>query len=128
MTRVKRGIISRKKRQKILTMNKGFRGAASILFRTANQRYMKALKSSYDNRHKKKRNFRRLWITRLNSAVRLNGINYSQFVYMLKKSSVLLNRKMLSQLSICDQETFYQLYSYILSKNLNKISIEKPIY
>lgn len=119
MTRIKRGIIARKRRQKILTMNKGFRGAASVLFRTANQRYMKALKSSYDNRHIKKRNFRRLWITRLNAAVRLNGINYSQFVYMLKNAGIVLNRKMLSQLSICDQEIFNELYLYIVSKNFN---------
>nr|QUO99071.1 ribosomal protein L20 [Oedogonium sp. 260-2_chl] len=119
MTRVKRGIISRKRRQKILNMNKGFRGAASVLFRTANQRYMKSLKSAYENRHTKKRNFRRLWISRLNSAVRLNGLNYSQFVYMLKKSDIILNRKILSQLSICDPGVFKELYSYIASKNLN---------
>ena len=119
MTRVKRGIISRKRRQKILNMNKGFRGAASVLFRTANQRYMKSLKSAYENRHTKKRNFRRLWISRLNSAVRLNGLNYSQFVYMLKKSDITLNRKILSQLSICDPGVFKELYSYVAFKNLN---------
>jgi large subunit ribosomal protein L20 len=118
MTRVKRGIIARKRRQKILNMNKGFRGAASVLFRTANQRYMKSLKSAYENRHNKKRDFRRLWISRLNSAVRMNGLNYSQFVYMLKKSEIVLNRKILSQLSICDPIIFNELYSYIAAKNL----------
>ena len=119
MTRVKRGIISRKRHQKILKMNQGFRGAGSVLFRTANQRYMKSLKSAYENRQNKKRNYRRLWITRLNSAVRLQGLNYSQFVYMLKKANIVLNRKILSQISICDPIILNKLYSYIASKNLN---------
>lgn len=119
MTRVKRGIISRKRRQKVLNMNKGFRGAASVLFRTANQRYMKSLKNAYDNRHNKKRNFRRLWITRLNSAVRLNGLNYNQFVYLLKKADIVLNRKILSQLTICDPGVFNELLSFIAYKHLN---------
>lgn len=108
MTRVKRGTVSRKRHKKVLNMNKGFRGAASTLFRTANQRNMKALKNAYADRRKKKRDFRRLWIARVNAAVRRYGFNYSEFMHCLKKSSILLNRKTLAQLSISDPDAFLQ--------------------
>lgn len=110
MTRVKRGIVARKRRKKILNLTKGFRGAASKLFRTANQRYMKALKLSYINRRKKKRDFRSLWISRLNAVARKTGLNYNLFIFALKTCNIQLNRKILSQLSICDPETFQVLY------------------
>jgi large subunit ribosomal protein L20 len=90
-------------------MNKGFRGAASVLFRTANQQNMKALRYSYRNRREKKRDFRSLWITRLNAAVRRYGLSYSEFINYLKTRSIKLNRKVLAQLSICDPEAFTQL-------------------
>jgi len=106
MTRVKRGNVSRKRHKKVLNLTKGFRGAASVLFRTANQQNMKALRYSYANRRKKKRDFRRLWITRVNAALRTYGYNYSEFLFLLKNSKVLLNRKVLAQLAICDPETF----------------------
>nr|WVD56077.1 ribosomal protein L20 [Tetradesmus arenicola] len=106
MTRVKRGNVSRKRHKKVLNLTKGFRGAASLLFRTANQQNMKALRYSYANRRKKKRNFRRLWITRVNAAIRAYGFNYSEFLYVLKNSNILLNRKILAQLAICDPDTF----------------------
>lgn len=106
MTRVKRGNVSRKKHKKVLKMTKGFRGAASLLFRTANQQNMKALRSSYMNRRKKKRDFRRLWIARVNAAVRRYRMNYSEFMFLIKNSSIKLNRKTLSQLSIFDPEAF----------------------
>lgn len=106
MTRVKRGNVSRKRHKKVLNLTKGFRGAASVLFRTANQQNMKALRYSYANRRKKKRDFRRLWITRVNAALRRYGYNYSEFLFLLKNSKVLLNRKVLAQLAICDPETF----------------------
>jgi len=109
MTRVKRGNVCRKRHKKILTMTKGFRGAASVLFRTANQQNMKALRYSYTNRRKKKRDFRRLWIARVNAAVRYYGLNYSEFMSYLKKSSVLLNRKTLAQLAISDPQSFLQV-------------------
>lgn len=108
MTRVKRGNVCRKRHKKVLNMTKGFRGAASVLFRTGNQRNMKALKNSYTDRRKKKRDFRRLWIARVNAAVRRYGFNYSEFMHSLKKSSILLNRKTLAQLSISDPESFLQ--------------------
>lgn len=106
MTRVKRGNVSRKRHKKVLKLTKGFRGAASLLFRTANQQNMKALRYSYANRRKKKRNFRRLWIARLNAAIRAYGVNYSEFLFALKTSKILLNRKVLAQLAICDPDTF----------------------
>lgn len=109
MTRVKRGNVSRKRHKKVLNMTKGFRGAASVLFRTANQRNMKALKYSYVDRRKKKRDFRRLWIARVNAAVRKYGLNYSEFMNGLKKAEIVLNRKSLAQLAISDPQAFLQV-------------------
>ena len=109
MTRVKRGNVSRKRHKKILSMAKGFRGAGSTLFRTANQQNMKALRYSYRNRRQKKRDFRRMWIARVNSAVRRYGLNYSEFMNYLKNHKIQLNRKVIAQLSICDPEAFMQL-------------------
>lgn len=109
MTRVKRGNISRKRHKKILKLSKGFRGSASLLFRTANQHVMKALRYSYRNRCQKKRDFRHLWISRINAAVRLNGLNYNEFMHYLKKKSIKLNRKVTAQLSIFDPAIFTQL-------------------
>jgi large subunit ribosomal protein L20 len=116
MTRVKRGNVSRKRHKKILKMVKGFRGAGSLLFRTANQQNLKALRYSYANRRKKKRQYRSLWITRVNAAVRRYGSNYNEFMNYLKKFSIKLNRKVIAQLSICDPESFLQL---ILSTKSN---------
>jgi large subunit ribosomal protein L20 len=109
MTRVKRGTMSRKRHKKVLKLAKGFRGSASTLFRTANQQSMKALRYAYKHRRQKKRDFRSLWITRLNAAVRRYGLNYSTFASYLKNRSIKLNRKVLAQLSICDPEAFTQL-------------------
>nr|ALO63221.1 ribosomal protein L20 [Chlamydomonas applanata] len=108
MTRVKRGNVSRKRHKKIFKLNKGFRGSASVLFRTANQQSMKALRYSYRNRRQKKRDFRSVWIARLNAAVRRYGLNYSEFIHYLKTRNINLNRKILAQLSICDPEAFTQ--------------------
>nr|ALO21412.1 ribosomal protein L20 [Golenkinia longispicula] len=116
MTRVKRGSVSRKRHKKILKMVKGFRGAASLLFRTANQRNLKALSYSYLNRRKKKRDFRRLWITRVNAAVRRHAMSYSEFMYYLKKSSIKLNRKVIAQLAVFDPEMFIRQVLSLLEK------------
>lgn len=116
MTRVKRGNVSRKRHKKVLKLTKGFRGAASLLFRTANQQNMKALRSAYSNRRKKKRNFRRLWITRFNAALRSNGFNYSEFLFFLKNSKIVFNRKVLAQFSICDPEMFVKFIHSIEKK------------
>tara|TARA_B110000977_G_C10962355_1_gene449041 strand:- start:90 stop:440 length:351 start_codon:yes stop_codon:yes gene_type:complete len=109
MVRVKRGSVARKRRKKILTLAKGYRGTHSKLFRVANQQVMKALRYSYVGRKQKKRSFRKIWITRLSAAAKLNGIKYNQLIHSLKKSKILLNRKMLSQISIFDYETFQKL-------------------
>ena len=109
MPRVKRGNVARKRRKKILKLAKGFRGSHSKLFRTANQQVMKALRNSYRDRRKRKRDFRRLWITRINAAARLHGLSYSQLAGKLKKSNIGLNRKMLAQLAILDPQAFTQV-------------------
>ena len=88
MTRVKRGNVARKRRNKILDLNRGFRGSHSTLFRTAQQRSLKALSSSYSDRRKKKRDYRRLWIRRINAGSRPAGMTYSVFIHALKTESV----------------------------------------
>ncbi|NER34491.1 MAG: 50S ribosomal protein L20 [Oscillatoria sp. SIO1A7] len=109
MTRVKRGNVARKRRKKILKLAKGFRGSHSKLFRMASQQVMKALRNAYRDRRKRKRDFRRLWIARINAASRQNGMSYSQFIGNLKKADVQLNRKMLAQLAIMDPDSFAQV-------------------
>ncbi|NJR17389.1 MAG: 50S ribosomal protein L20 [Calothrix sp. CSU_2_0] len=109
MTRVKRGNVARKRRKKILKLAKGFRGSHSTLFRTANQQVMKALRSAYRDRKKKKRDFRRLWITRINAAVRLHGMSYSKFIGNLKKAEIEINRKMLAQIAVLDPAGFAKI-------------------
>lgn len=113
MTRVKRGNVARKRRKKILKLAKGFQGSHSKLFRVAKQQVLKALKYSYVGRKNKKRDYRRLWIMRINASVRTYQINYSQFIYFLKKSKIALNRKILAQLSIVDQNAFNFIINYI---------------
>jgi large subunit ribosomal protein L20 len=109
MTRVKRGNVARKRRKKILKLAKGFRGSHSTLFRTANQQVMKALRSAYRDRKKRKRDFRRLWITRINAAARQHGMSYSQLIGSLKKANIQLNRKMLAQMAVLDPASFSQV-------------------
>lgn len=106
MTRVKRGNVARKRRKKILKLAKGFRGSHSRLFRIANQQVMKALRNAYRDRRKRKRDFRRLWITRINAAARQQGFSYSQLMNYLNKADIQLNRKMLAQLAAIDPESF----------------------
>ncbi|MFZ4666296.1 MAG: 50S ribosomal protein L20 [Prochlorotrichaceae cyanobacterium] len=106
MARVKRGNVARKRRQKILKLAKGFRGSQSKLFRTANQRVMKALCNAYRDRRKRKRDFRRLWIARINAAARLHGISYSRLTHGLKTANIQINRKMLAQLAVLDPQAF----------------------
>jgi large subunit ribosomal protein L20 len=109
MARVKRGNVARKRRKKILKMAKGFRGSHSRLFRVANQQVMKALRNAYRDRRKRKRDFRRLWITRINAATRANGLSYSQFIGKLKKANVEINRKMMAQLAVMDPSAFAKI-------------------
>jgi large subunit ribosomal protein L20 len=109
MTRVKRGNVARKRRKKVLKLAKGFRGSHSKLFRTANQQVMKALRNAYRDRRKRKRDFRRLWITRINAAARQQGLSYSQLINKLKIADIQLNRKILAQLAILDPQVFAQV-------------------
>jgi large subunit ribosomal protein L20 len=109
MVRVKRGNVARKRRKKVLKLAKGFRGTHSRLFRIANQQVMKSLTYSYMGRKQNKRKFRQLWITRINSAARINKTKYSLFIHDLKVSKILLNRKMLAQLSMVDPKAFTSL-------------------
>lgn len=106
MSRVKRGNVARKRRKKVLKLAKGFRGSHSKLFRIANQQVMKALRNAYRDRRKRKRDFRRLWITRINAAARMNGLSYSKLTHQLKQAEVGLNRKMLAQLAMVDPQAF----------------------
>ncbi|WP_373547680.1 50S ribosomal protein L20 [Chamaesiphon sp.] len=109
MTRVKRGNVARKHRNKILKLAKGFRGSHSKLYRVANQQVMKALRNAYRDRKKKKRDFRRLWIARINAASRQHGMSYSQLIGNMKKADIQLNRKMLAQIAILDPASFEQV-------------------
>jgi len=106
MPRVKRGNVARKRRKKILKLAKGYRGSHSTLFRTANQQVMKALRYAYRDRKKRKRDFRRLWIARINAACRQHGMSYSKFMGNLKKSNIDINRKMLAQMAVLDPDGF----------------------
>nr|QVY58213.1 50S ribosomal protein L20 [Eucheuma denticulatum] len=114
MTRVKRGNIARKRRKNVLKLAKGFKGSHSSLFRTAKQQVLKALRYSYIGRKHKKRNYRSLWIVRINAAVRPLNITYSQFISYLKKANIGLNRKILSQMAIIDNKTFALLVKSIV--------------
>lgn len=109
MTRVKRGNVARKRRKEVLELAAGFRGSSSRLFRTAQQQTMKALRYAYRDRQQRKREFTSLWISRVNAAARHSGLNYSSLRHNLKKSGILLNRKVLSQVALRDQEAFEQL-------------------
>ena len=106
MVRVKRGNVARKRRNKVLKLAKGFRGAHSRLFRTANGQVMKALIYSYIGRKLRKRDFRRLWICRVNAASRSHGLSYSQLKSLMKKSSIKINLKMLAQIALLDKKAF----------------------
>ena len=113
MTRVKRGNVARKRRKKVLKLAKGFRGSHSTLFRTANQQVMKALRSAYRDRKKRKRDFRRLWIVRINAAARQHGMSYSQLMGNLKKVNIQLNRKMLAQIAVLDPASFSKVMELV---------------
>ncbi|HSA07318.1 MAG TPA: 50S ribosomal protein L20 [Candidatus Gastranaerophilales bacterium] len=106
MPRVKRGNVLRKRHKKVLKYAKSFKSARSRLFIVANQAVMKALKYQYRDRRNKKRNFRRLWITRINAAARMHGINYSNFIKGLADANIIVNRKMLADIAVKDPIAF----------------------
>lgn len=107
--RVKGGVVTRRRHKKVLKMASGHRGSLSRLFRPAKESVLKSLKHATIHRRTKKRDFRRLWITRINAAVRSEGMNYSKFMNGLKKANIQINRKMLSELAIHDPAAFKQI-------------------
>ena len=109
MARVKGAMMTRKRRNKILKQAKGYWGSKSTHYKMANQAVMKSGVYAYTGRKLKKRDFRQLWITRINAACKMNGMNYSTFVNGLKKSGIVINRKMLAELAVNNKEAFAQL-------------------
>ncbi|NLI90225.1 MAG: 50S ribosomal protein L20 [Epulopiscium sp.] len=109
MARVKGGTNSKKRHNRVLKLSKGYRGAKSKQYKTANQAVMKSLDYAYVGRKLRKREFRRLWITRINAAARLNGMTYSRFMNGLKVANININRKMLADLAVNDAKAFSEL-------------------
>ncbi|SEF70782.1 LSU ribosomal protein L20P [Caloramator fervidus] len=116
MARVKRAVHAHKKRRKVLKLAKGYYGAKSKLYRIAKQAVMKSLQYAYIGRKLRKRDFRKLWITRINAAARANGLSYSKFINGLKLAGVEINRKMLADLAVNDAEAFAQLVNLAKEK------------
>ena len=116
MARIKGATMSRKRRNKVMKMAKGYYGSKSSLFKTAKQAVMKSGQYAYVGRKQKKRDFRRLWITRISAACKLNGMNYSTFMNGLTKAGITLNRKMLSEMAISDPEGFAKVVEVAKSK------------
>ncbi len=113
MARVKGAMRTRARHKKILKLAKGYRGAKSKLYKTANQAVMKSLVYAYRDRKAKKREFRQLWIARINAATRANGMSYSKFMNGLKQKGIEINRKMLSEIAISDPEAFKKLVDQV---------------
>ena len=116
MARIKGGLNAKKKHNRVLKLAKGYIGARSKQYRVAKQSVMRALASSYAGRKEKKRQFRQLWIARINAAARLNGLSYSKFMYGLKVAGVDINRKMLAEMAVNDAEGFKTLAELAKSK------------
>ncbi len=109
MARIKGGMNARRKHNRVLKLAKGYRGQRSTAYRVAKQSVMRALTSAYAGRKQRKRQFRQLWIARINAAARLNGLSYSRFMFGLKKAGVEMNRKMLSEMAVNDAAGFAKL-------------------
>ena len=116
MARVKRAVNSRKNHKKVLKLAKGYYGGKSKLFKTANESVIRALRNAYVGRRLKKRDYRRLWIARINAATRMNGLSYSKFMHGLKLAGVDVNRKMISEIAIHDAKAFTDLVEIAKSK------------
>ena len=111
MARVKGGYVTRQRHKKILKLTKGYRGSKSRLYRVANEQLLKSLAYAYRDRRAKKRDFRKLWVSRINAAARMNGLSYSVFISGLKKAGVQINRKVLADLAVNDSSAFEKLVS-----------------
>ena len=117
MPRVKGGTVTRKRRKKVLKLAKGYYGSKHTLYKVANQQVMKSLMYAYRDRRQKKRDFRKLWITRINAAARINGLSYSRLMHGLKQAGIEVNRKMLAELAVSDANAFAELAS-VAKQNL----------
>ena len=113
MARVKRAVNAKKNHKKVLKLAKGYYGSKSKLYRTANQAVMKSLSYAYVGRKLRKREFRQLWIARINAAARQNGLSYSKFINLLKQNNIEINRKMLSEMAISDPAGFTSLVEQV---------------
>ncbi|WP_170007882.1 50S ribosomal protein L20 [Bacillus fonticola] len=109
MARVKGGTVTRRRRKKVLKLAKGYYGSKHTLYKVANQQVMKSYMYAYRDRRQKKRDFRKLWIARINAAARTNGLSYSRLMFGLKQAGIEMNRKMLSEIAISDEKAFAQL-------------------
>jgi large subunit ribosomal protein L20 len=123
MPRATKGVASRRRRKKILKAAKGYYGGRSKLYRTAKESVQRGLAYAYAHRRRKKREFRRLWVTRINAAARVYGLSYNLFIHGLKKAGVLLDRKNLADMAIKDEETFAKLAELALKY---KTSLPSP--
>ncbi|MFB3165684.1 50S ribosomal protein L20 [Neobacillus sp. 179-C4.2 HS] len=109
MPRVKGGTVTRKRRKKVIKLAKGYYGSKHTLYKVANQQVMKSLMYAFRDRRQKKRDFRKLWITRINAAARMNGLSYSRLMHGLKLAGIEVNRKMLAELAVNDAAAFTEL-------------------
>ena len=109
MPRVKGGTVTRKRRKKVIKLAKGYFGSKHTLYKVANQQVMKSLMYAFRDRRQKKRDFRKLWIARINAAARMNGLSYSRMMHGLKLAGIEVNRKMLAELAVSDAQAFAQL-------------------
>ncbi|KAA0549161.1 50S ribosomal protein L20 [Bacillus sp. BGMRC 2118] len=119
MPRVKGGTVTRKRRKRVLKLAKGYYGSKHTLYKVANQQVMKSLNYAFRDRRQKKRDFRKLWITRINAAARINGLSYSRLMHGLKEAGIEVNRKMLADLAIHDAKAFAELAT-AAKNSLNK--------
>jgi large subunit ribosomal protein L20 len=117
MPRVKGGTVTRKRRKKVLKLAKGYYGSKHTLYKVANQQVMKSLLYAFRDRRQKKRDFRKLWITRINAAARINGLSYSRLMHGLKLAGIEVNRKMLAELAVSDAFAFAELANVAKQQN-----------
>ncbi|QFT90134.1 50S ribosomal protein L20 [Bacillus sp. THAF10] len=119
MPRVKGGTVTRQRRKKVIKLAKGYFGSKHTLYKVANQQVMKSLMYAYRDRRQKKRDFRKLWIARINAAARMNGLSYSRLMHGLKVAGIEVNRKMLAELAVSDEKAFAELAT-AAKNSLNK--------
>ncbi|WP_096153040.1 MULTISPECIES: 50S ribosomal protein L20 [Bacillus] len=119
MPRVKGGTVSRRRRKKVIKLAKGYFGSKHTLYKVANQAVMKSFNYAYRDRRQKKRDFRKLWIARINAAARINGLSYSRLMHGLKVAGIEVNRKMLAELAVSDEKAFAELAT-AAKNSLNK--------